>query len=53
MGNVSKKNTIMSSAKKVNICPYLLYMLQLFFGELVTIEFVDILKVGSMDKPIW
>ena len=43
----------MSSPQKVNICPYLLYTMQLFFGELLTIVFVDILKVEAMAKSIW
>ena len=43
----------MLSPQNASSSPYLLYMMQLFFGELVTIVFVDILKVGAMDKTIW
>ena len=38
---------------KVQIFPCLLFSIHLFFGGLVTITFVDILKVGGVDKATW
>ena len=49
MGTYSKKK-LKSSPQKVNICPYILYSMQLLFYELVIIICFDILKVGAMEK---
>ena len=49
MGNFILKNINVVTLEGI----YIVYTMQLFFGELVTIAFVDILKVGAMDKSIW
>ena len=47
------RSFIAKPPQKVHIYHWVLYSMQLFFWGLVTIIFVDILKVGGVDKTIW